>query len=180
MLQEKGRRIVTLDPNIRPSLVRAEESTYRARLTTMLATADLIKISIADLGWLAPGRECVAIANEWLAQGAALVVVTAGGDGSTAYVRGGRVIHRAARRITLVDTVGAGDSFMGALLVGLDACGVTSPTALAAVDDATVDAVLAFAAEVSAITCSRAGADPPRRAEVTLPARTSGTEGTRR
>jgi fructokinase len=177
MAREKGRRILSLDPNIRPTVVRGEEAAYRARLTAMLGLADLVKISGADFGWLDSHREPAEIASGWLAGGTSLVVVTAGEAGSTAYLPDGRVVHRAGEKITLVDTVGAGDSFMGALLVALDACGVTSPAELAAIDEATVEAVLAFATQVSAITCSRAGADPPWRDEVTLPVRAGGTKG---
>jgi len=179
MARECGRRIVTLDPNIRPTLVGGNETAYRERLTTMLGLANLIKISGADLTWLDAQQEPAAIAAAWVAGGASLVIVTAGADGSTAYLRDGRTIHRDAEKIDLVDTVGAGDSFMGAVLAGLDSCGVTTPHELASVADETVAEVLAFAAHVSAITCSRAGADPPWRDEVTLPVCASGAKGTR-
>jgi fructokinase len=177
MAREKGRRIVTLDPNIRPTVVRGKEVTYRQRLAKMLGLADLIKISAADLTWVDAQRPPAAVAAKWLAGGAAIVVITSGAAGATAYLRGGRMIHRAAEPITLVDTVGAGDSFMGGLLAGFDLCGVRSPGDLAAVDDATVARVLGFAAEVSAITCSRAGADPPWLHEVTLPAVNDAAKG---
>jgi fructokinase len=178
MAREKGRRIVTLDPNIRPSVVRGKEAAYRARLTTMLGLADLVKISAADLTWLDSQREPAAIAAQWLAGGAALVVVTHGADGATAYARDGRAIHRPAEPIVLVDTVGAGDSFMGALLVGLDAAGATTPAGLARIEDAAIERALTFAAEVSAITCSRAGADPPWRDEVKVSVHAGGAKGT--
>jgi fructokinase len=113
-----------------------------------------------------------------VASGASIVVITAGAEGATAYLRDGRSIHRAADPITLVDTVGAGDSFMGALLTGFTACGVKTPSDLAAVDDETVARVLTFAAQVSAITCSRAGADPPWAHEVTLPQPAGAAKGT--
>ncbi len=169
MRREKSRRIMTLDPNIRPSVVRGNEEAYRARLGTMLGLADLIKISAADLGWLVPAGDVAATAANWLADGTAVVVVTRGADGATAYRQGRPPLHRLAEPIELVDTVGAGDSFMGALLAGFDACGVTSPDELRALDDTTVERVLGFASTVSAITCSRAGADPPWSGEVALP-----------
>jgi fructokinase len=177
MAREKGRRILSLDPNIRPTVVRGKETAYRSRLAAMLGLADIIKISGADLEWLDPLHAPAEIAAAWIAGGAALVVITAGADGSTAYARDGRIVRRAALPIELVDTVGAGDSFMGALLAGLEAGGATTPARLAQVADAGIEAALAFAAEVSAITCSRAGADPPWRDEVTLPVRTSGAKG---
>jgi fructokinase len=177
MAREKGRRILSLDPNIRPTVVRGKETAYRARLAAMLGLADIIKISGADIEWLDPLHAPAEIAAAWIAGGAALVVITAGAEGSTAYARDGRIVRRAALPITLVDTVGAGDSFMGALLAGIEAGGATTPAQLAQVDDAAIEAALAFAAEVSAITCSRAGADPPWRDEVTLPVRASGAKG---
>jgi fructokinase len=177
MAREKGRRILTLDPNIRPTVVRGKEAAYRARLLTMLGLADVIKTSGADLEWFDPLHTPGEIAAAWSEGGAALVVITAGADGSTAYARGGRIIRRAALPITLVDTVGAGDSFMGALLAGLHSAGASEPAELARIDDAAVESVLAFAAEVSAITCSRAGADPPWSHEVSLPAWKSGAKG---
>lgn len=177
MAREKGRRILSLDPNIRPTVVRGKETAYRARLAAMLGLADVIKISGADLEWLDPLHAPAEIAAAWIAGGAGLVVITAGADGSTAYARDGRIVRRPALPIKLVDTVGAGDSFMGALLSGLEAGGAATPAALARIDDDAIEAALAFAAEVSAITCSRAGADPPWRDEVTLPVRTSGAKG---
>ena len=169
----KGRRVLTLDPNVRQNVVAGREGAYRERLAALVELADLVKISTADLAWLEPARTPAAVAERWLANGTALVVVTAGGDGATAYARGGRNVHQAAQPIDLVDTVGAGDSFMGALLVGLEGAGVMSPTDLADIDDAGISSALGFAVHVSAITCSRAGADPPWRYEVTLPVQSS-------
>src|SRR5450631_1613039 len=148
MVRQKGRCILTLDPNIRPTVVRGKEAAYRARLAAMLGLADVIKISGADLEWLDPLHAPAEIATVWLAGGASIVVVTAGADGSTAYARDGRTIRRAALPIKLVDTVGAGDSFMGALLAGLDAAGATTPAELALIDDAAIEGALAFAAQV--------------------------------
>jgi fructokinase len=169
MTREKGRRILTLDPNIRPSVVRGNEAASRARLAAMLGLADVIKISAADLAWLDPDLEPAVAAAAWLRAGTSLVVLTAGGAGATAFVRDGRAITRPAQPIQVVDTVGAGDSFMGALLAGLELGGAVTSDDLVRLDDAAVADVLAFAIQVSGITCSRAGADPPWRNEVTLP-----------
>jgi fructokinase len=168
--RNKGRRILTLDPNVRANVIAGREARYRGRLTTLLGLADLIKISTADLQWLDPQLAPAAAAEAWLAGGASLVVVTSGAAGSTAYLRGSRSVTCPAPKITLVDTVGAGDSFMGALLAGLDMCGVRAPRQLDAIDTATLENVVAFATRVSAITCGRAGADPPWRGDVELPA----------
>jgi fructokinase len=172
MRRDKQRRVMSLDPNIRPTVVRGNEEAYRARLSMMLGLADLIKISAADLAWLAPSVDVETTVAGWLADGAAIVVVTRGAAGSTAYRQDRPAIERVAKPITLVDTVGAGDSFMGALLVGFDAFGVTSRDDLRALDDTAIERVLGFATTVSAITCSRAGADPPWSGEVELPVST--------
>ena len=169
MAREHGRRMLTLDPNIRPSVAGDHEEAYRARLDAMLRLADLIKISAEDLTWLEPGADPAAVALRWVAAGASLVVVTAGAGGATAFTPLHAPFHASARAVDVVDTVGAGDSFMGALLAGLTTCGVTTIDALAALDAHTLADVMTFATDVSAITCSRAGADPPRRDEVRLP-----------
>lgn len=164
--RNRGRRILTLDPNVRQTVIAGREDAYRARLHSLLALADVIKISTADLAWLDPQLAPAAAAAAWLVAGASLVVVTAGGDGSTAYARGGRIVRCPAQKIVLVDTVGAGDSFMGALLAGLDSNGVRTVGQLADIESVTIEKIVAFATRVAAITCGRAGADPPWRADV--------------
>ncbi len=166
----KGRRIIAFDPNVRPTVIAGREIAYRSRLSTFFDVADIIKISTADLRWLEADKAPADAAHAWLAQGASLVVVTAGEAGSTAYTKQGGTIESPAIRVAVVDTVGAGDSFMGALLAGFEVCGVRTPAQLAAVQKETIADVVAFATRVSAATCSRAGADPPWRSDVALPA----------
>jgi fructokinase len=72
----------------------------------------------------------------------------------------------AAPKITVVDTVGAGDSFMGALLAWLWRAGALSRAALESLSSEQVRELLGFAVRVAAITCTRPGADPPRQEEV--------------
>jgi fructokinase len=169
MERERGQRILSIDPNIRPGMVGAAEAAYRRRLDAMFALADVVKISRADLDWLDPCSDPADRAKRWLAGGASLVVITAGADGSTGFTRDGSRVTIAAPPVEVVDTVGAGDSFMGALLAGLTMSEITTPAALAAIEPPTLSAILRFAAAAAAITCSRAGADPPWRHEVTLP-----------
>jgi len=164
----KGRALISFDPNIRPSLVR-DEPAYRALLTRLFALADVVKISAADLAWLAPGAPIARAAAELLALGPALVVVTRGGEGVMAL--------RAATppeppydvpafAVDVVDTVGAGDTFDAGLLAGLAERGALSREALLALDPNDLIGALRYAAAAAALVCARAGADPPRRAEV--------------
>ena len=164
----RGRAMLSLDPNIRPGLVR-HEATYRATLERLLGLVDLVKVSVADLAWLAPGQGVGEVAEELVARGSALVVVTRGGAGVLAVrarATGHEMIELPAFPVEVADTVGAGDAFDGGLLTRLAELGVTNRPALEALTaDALCDA-LRFAAAVAALNCTQPGADPPRRAEV--------------
>ncbi len=162
----KGRALLSFDPNLRPSLVR-DEASYRGLLDRLFGLADLVKISSADLGWLMPGKPVAEAAAALLAHGPALVVVTLGGDGALAMRAGEAEAYRVPGvRVYVADTIGAGDSFNGGLLAALYECGVRARADLEALPAEQIRASLGFATAVAAITCSRAGADPPRRAEV--------------
>jgi len=159
-----GPRVISLDPNIRPDLM-AKDHRYRERLTGMIAGANLVKVSAADLAWLAPGVAPEDIAADWLGRGPSLVVITRGSHGAIAYRRGGR-LEQPAEPVKVVDTVGAGDAFTAGLLAGLHERGVLRPDALSAAPEAALRHAMALAQRVAAITCSRAGADSPWRREL--------------
>lgn len=165
----QGAALLSFDPNLRPGLVR-DEPTYRALIARLLRLADIVKISAADMAWLAPGQPIAAAAAEILAQGAALVVVTRGSEGVLALRAAERGEPRRWEvpgfRVAVADTVGAGDSFSGGLLAALAERQVYSRAALLALAPDELAAVLRFAAAVSALTCTRAGANPPDHAEV--------------
>jgi fructokinase len=161
---EKGKRLLSVDPNCRPSITRHVED-YRARMIRILALADIIKLSVSDLEFLQPGAHYAEAAEEWLSAGSQLVVVTQGGDGATAFWHDGK-ISVAAKPVDVVDTIGAGDSFLAGLLVSLDESGRLSAEALKQPTRDELERALSFAAAVAAITCGRSGADPPWRREI--------------
>lgn len=160
-----GRALVSLDPNVRPALV-ADEPAYRRTLDRLLALTDVLKISAADLAWLAPRRAPERAAVDLLADGPALVLVTHGADGVLA-VRSApgdarpSVRREAAFPVEVADTVGAGDAFQAGLLTWLFGQGVTTRAALEALSDDRLAEGLRFAAAVAALACTRPGADPP-------------------
>lgn len=157
----------TYDPNARPAIMGSADE-VRPRVEALVQLSDVVKVSDEDLGWLYPGTDPVAVARDWQRGTPALVVVTFGGKGAVAVSDAGAV-EAVAPRVEVVDTVGAGDSFMGALIDGLwehDLLGADRRPALNAVDLATVQRILDRCCAVAAITVSRAGANPPRRAEV--------------
>ena len=137
---------ILLDVNVRPGAIAAEAA-YRARLARLLEHIDVLKASDDDLAWLAPGTEPVEAARRL---GAPITLLTRGADGATV-VTADATIEIPAPQVDVVDTIGAGDAFAGAFL---------------ARRDQGAEAAAAFAARVAAITCTRAGADPPRAGEL--------------
>jgi fructokinase len=131
----------------------------------MVSLAHLVKVSDEDLGLLYPSETPEQVATRWLTQGASLVAVTRGRDGASAWTRSAQA-NVPSPATQVVDTVGAGDTFQAALLTWLDEHDALTPAALSSLDAASLDALLGFAARAAAITCSRRGADMPRRSEL--------------
>lgn len=163
-LAEAGRRVLSVDPNVRPGLIR-DWAPYIARMETLFDAAGIIRLSDEDLAFLHPGADPEAFARARVAAGTPLVVVTFGAKGARAFTAAGEG-RAAAPPVTIADTVGAGDTLVGALLVHLAEAGALTRDALAALDGPALDAALGFAVKAAAVTCSRVGADPPRRGEV--------------
>ena len=154
--------IVSIDPNIRPPLLPDHEDVSR-RIERLVGLADVVKVSDEDLAWLSPDEPAEAVAERWLEAGPALVVITRGAEGSTAFARSGR-LHVPTTPTTVVDTVGAGDSFMSGLLAGLHREGMLTidrRSNLRDVDAGTLDRVTSVATRSAAWTVGRAGAQPP-------------------
>ncbi|MFJ3333660.1 carbohydrate kinase [Streptomyces sp. NPDC086766] len=148
-----------LDPNIRTGLI-PDADAYRARFARWLPSVSLLKLSEEDAHWLGGSP------REWLAAGPSAVVITHGGDGLTAFTRDGAVHAVPGEKVDVVDTIGAGDTVNAALLHGLSVQGALSPDGLAALGPDGWTRLLRFAARAAAITCSRAGAEPPYASEV--------------
>ncbi|WP_043263855.1 carbohydrate kinase [Streptomyces sp. CT34] len=173
LLQREARRGVftALDPNVRPGLI-LDPDAYRARFRSWLPHLCLLKLSQEDALWLAgagpdAGRGAVtAAAREWLGAGPAAIVITRGGAGLTVLTQGGGELTVPGERVAVVDTIGAGDTVNAALLHRLAAHGALAYGPLAHLPADTWEDVLRFAARAAAITCSRAGAEPPFAAEL--------------
>lgn len=143
-----------LDPNIREVLI-PDADAYRARFFGWLPSVSLLKLSEEDARWLG------GTPREWLARGPAAVVVTRGGDGLTVHTRAGLECSVPGEKVDVVDTIGAGDTVNAALLHGLAARDALRADAVAALSGADWTGLLGFAARAAAVTCSRAGAEPP-------------------
>jgi fructokinase len=160
----KGHALLSFDPNLRPGLVR-DVTSYHALLEELFSLADIVKVSTADLSWLAPGQAVEQVAADLLSRGPGLVAVTRGSEGVLALRRQGR-ISVPGFRVEVADTVGAGDAFSAGLLAALAERGVTSRAALEDLTEEALTSTLRFGAAVAALTCMRVGADPPRHDEV--------------
>jgi len=160
-----SRPLASLDPNVRPAVIEDMDA-ERAAIARAVAAVDLVKVSDDDLRALHPDRDPLALAGEWARSGPALVVVTRGREGATAVRDDSGTLTVASLPVDVVDTVGAGDAFTSGLLAALDDRGLLDRAALRAADAATLREVLAFASRVAAVTCTRHGADPPRRDEL--------------
>ena len=159
-----GDRVVMLDPNIRPGFIR-DEPAYRARLATMVARADIVKLSDEDLHWLMGGGDIAALAQALRAQGPQIVVITEGAKGARAFTASGET-HASATPVDVVDTVGAGDTFNAGFLAGLARAGALSKAGIAALTGAVLQDALALGTKAAAVTVSRAGANPPWAREI--------------
>jgi fructokinase len=163
--RERGRRFISYDPNIRPSIVPDPE-VWRRRVAALTAQAHLVKASVEDIQFLHPGASVDGVLADWLARGAGIAIATMGEVGAMAVTRQGIAARVSARTVKVVDTVGAGDTFQAALLTWLAEHGRLSPDGLASLSADDLNALLTFAARAASITCSRRGADMPRRSEL--------------
>jgi fructokinase len=153
--------LLMIDPNCRPEAV-ADRQAYMDRLSRILRRADVVKVSVEDLDYLAPGIPAASAAAGLLGQGPALVLLTDGPCPAQAFLRG-EVLSAEVPAVTVADTVGAGDAFGGAFLAWWSRSGLTRSDLGRA---APVHGAIQAAAEVAALTCTRVGAEPPRLAEV--------------
>ena len=158
--------LVSLDPNVRLSVI-TDIDAYRARIFRMMQAAHVLKLSDEDLEGLCPDMpQDAALAHVRSQTSASLVVMTKGPDGAIA-MRGDNTVNIPAPPVPgLVDTVGAGDTFMATLLAGLARTDVLAPAALDGLDAAQVEALIRRAGMAAAINCSRAGCNPPTLSEL--------------
>jgi fructokinase len=164
-LVERARAEVTIsfDPNVRPLLMGRREDVV-TQVEGVVARSDVVKASAEDLAWLHPADTPATVAARWLTLGPSLVAITLGPDGVLAVGTGTPLVQRPAVPVAVVDTVGAGDAFMAALLTGLSHRGLLGRAQsgrLGALAGAELAAVLDDAALAAALTCARPGADPP-------------------
>jgi fructokinase len=154
---------ISYDPNCRP-LLMGDPAAVLAGVHELLGVADVVKVSSEDLAWLSPGTTPEDVLQDWIGRGPAIVAITLGSEGVLAGTSDGLRVRRPGVLVTVIDTVGAGDTFSGALLAGLHErglLGAEARTALRAIDASTLEALLDQA-------------DPPTREDLAARARVVG------
>jgi fructokinase len=161
----KQNATISVDPNCRPNLIRDKDA-YSARMTTFCHQADIVKMSDVDFVYLFGDQPHATRAEALLSEGVSLVVVTRGYLGASAWHRSTGMIEALAPAVTVVDTIGAGDSFQAALLAALHRLGRIERNQLRGITAAELKHAMSFACRCAAFTCTRQGADPPRSHEL--------------
>ncbi len=163
-MREAGRRLIMLDLNIRPAFVR-DPAAYRARLTRMIAKADIVKVSDEDIAWLYGPGDPVTLTRALLDAGPRLALLTRGAAGAVAVLPGGALAVEAPE-VTVVDTVGAGDAFDAGFLAALGDFKALRRPGAGGFDPGLVETALRYGVRVASLAVMKRGAAAPLRAEV--------------
>ncbi|HYZ52263.1 MAG TPA: carbohydrate kinase [Streptosporangiaceae bacterium] len=163
-----GKTVIFYDPNLRPGAT-PDARAGRLRVERQLRHVHVAKASSEDISWLYPGETVSEVARRWQRLGPDLVVVTLGAGGAFGLSRDGTEVTVPPAPAEVVDTIGAGDAFSAGLLDAMaeaNLLGRAGIAALPGLDSGRLTRLLTSAGIVAALTCERAGADPPRKAEV--------------
>lgn len=165
--RESGKRLISLDPNVRlnpePNILL-----WRERIAELVELADLIKVSDEDLSLLYPEQDPQRVIEGWLQHRCQLVFLTRGGEGATVFSRAHGSWSVPACSVKIADTVGAGDTFQAALITWLTEQQLDSVDGVQRLSREQIDAMLKFAVQAAALTCSKTGPDLPYRQQLDL------------
>lgn len=166
-LRNNSKHLLTFDPNIRHPLDAQPEDEVRKRAKNLASLAHVVKASDEDLSWISPDQDVIETAKNFIENGTTLVVITLGKNGAVAINSNFEVIQIPAPVVEVKDTIGAGDTFAAALIAQLLEKQIVDEKALSALAVSDLRDILSNCAMTSALTCSRQGANPPYRHEVT-------------
>ncbi len=165
----RGTALLTYDPNVRSALM-GTPSQALPHIEAFVKDADVVKVSEEDLEWLYPGVDARQTAKDWVDKfRMPLLVLTEGPKGALAWTRGGAHADFEAQPVTVVDTVGAGDSFMGGLIDALwrrELTGSLARQKIAELDEAELGTLLSEATRIADVVVQRRGANPPWKSEL--------------
>ncbi|CDX29001.1 Fructokinase [Mesorhizobium plurifarium] len=164
MRREHEARVMMLDPNIRPNFI-PDKAKHLRRIREMMAMADIVKLSDEDLKWFDEAGSHEDVVRNWLDRGPKFIVVTHGGEGAVGYSKTHKVTVM-PRKVKVIDTVGAGDTFNAGILASLHEQGLLTKAAIGSLSEDAIRKALELGAKAAAVTVSRAGANPPWRHEI--------------
>lgn len=167
MQRTRDRATISYDPNTRAGIMGPVDR-VRPLVERLVGLSDVVKASTEDIAWLYPGSSAEEVVRRWSQAGPYLVVITDGENGALAATRQ-TLLQVPAEPATVVDTIGAGDTFSAGLIDGLWAQNLLSAhrrAQLAALSRDDAARLLVHAGRAAAITVSRAGARPPTRQEM--------------
>ncbi|MHC8411138.1 carbohydrate kinase family protein [Pseudomonas sp. Hz4] len=165
--QESGKRLISLDPNVRLN-PEPNIDLWRSRVATLVELAHLIKVSDEDLSLLYPEQDPQRVIEGWLQHRCQLVFLTRGGEGATVFSKGHGSWSVPACSVKIADTVGAGDTFQAALITWLTEKQLDSVEGVQSLGREQIDGMLKFAVQAAALTCSKTGPDLPYRHQLDL------------
>lgn len=164
--QEAARRVVMIDPNIRPGFIK-DRAGYTTRVMEMIGQADIVKVSDEDLDWLVSGEGThLEKLARLQAEGPKIAILTRGAEGPLARMATGETVTAIPPKVVVKDTVGAGDTFNAGFLASLEAQGVLTKSGIQDLSVERLETAVAYGAKVAAVTVTRAGANPPWASEL--------------
>ena len=158
--QVSGHLPIYLDVNIRPDFIENKRS-YFDRFVRLTSKVDIVKISEDDYRYLYGAQDFNKVSKDWLNNGVKLVIFTLGAEGSKVIYDNGKEVFAKSKKVDVVDTIAAGDSFNGGFLYSLDAQGLLNRDKLDALDESMLKRTLTFANKVASFTVTQKGANPP-------------------
>ena len=164
ILKEAHKSIVFFDPNIRPGFIE-DRLIYMQRFENILSASDIIKISDEDLEWIYPNISIEEVFKKWQELGVRIIVLTKGSECAIIKSIKHEVFSR-GQKVEVVDTIGAGDIFNGALLFSLSKNNNFTKKDLININKISLEKSLEFANKIAGISVGRIGANPPFSSEL--------------
>ena len=151
----------SLDPNIRQTLIENSD-TFRERFKRLLKSTNILKLSNEDLSWIYPGRTQQNAINQLQSQTSAeLIVLTKGAEGAECWTSEFHVVMPNHKNIKMLDTIGAGDTFMATMLAFCISSKLLLPGSIKAPDENQINCLLKRCITAALLNCSKIGCDPP-------------------
>lgn len=158
--QVSGHLPIYLDVNIRPDFIENKRS-YFDRFVRLTSKVDIVKISEDDYRYLYGAQDFNKVSKDWLNNGVKLVIFTLGAEGSKVIYDNGKEVFAKSKKVDVVDTIAAGDTFNAGFLLSLDEQGLLDRESLDIISDTQLEKVLTFANKVASFTVTQKGANPP-------------------